>query len=171
MPAHSHHEMREIGWREWIGLPDLGITTIKAKLDTGARTSALHATNIETHKRDGEFWVEFLVPLARLPKRRKCTARILDEREIRNTSGRSERRLIIGTNLVFGHRHWKIELSLANRMQMEFEVILGRTALRGHGLLVNPGKSYLMGPPVTTLSSVQKDESNVGLLRTLNLDK
>lgn len=155
MPANTNIQMREIGWREWIGLPDLGIATIKAKLDTGARTTALHATNIKTITRDGERWVEFVVPQE---KRHKCAARILDERDIKNTSGRAELRLVIETTLVLGQRRWTIEVSLADRKQMEFEVILGRTALRGHRLLVNPGKSLLMGPPMT-LSSPQKTGS------------
>lgn len=158
MPANTNTQMREIGWREWIGLPDLGIASIKAKLDTGARTTALHATNIKTHTKDGERWVEFLVPQSKLPKQHRCAARILDERDIKNTSGRAELRLVIETTLILGQRSWTIEVSLADRKQMEFEVILGRTALRGHGLLVNPGKSLLMGPPMT-LSSPQKTGS------------
>ncbi len=136
--------LREAGWREWIAFPELGIPRMKAKLDTGARTSALHAVDIEEYIKDGVRWAGFRIPGASIAKSTRCSARILDERNIKNTSGQAELRYIVETALVFGKRRWRIELSLANRRQMEFDVILGRTALRKHGILVNPGRSFLL---------------------------
>ena len=151
MPGTHVSQLREIGWREWIGLPDLEIPRLKAKIDTGARTSALHAVDLKTHARNGERWIEFRVPLSGMAKDKRCLARILDERKIKNTSGQPERRYIVETTMVLGTRHWRIELSLANREKMEFEIILGRTALRGRGFLINPGRSLLVGPPIREL--------------------
>ena len=139
--------LAEIGWRELIALPDLGIPKLKAKIDTGARTTALHAVDIGVFEKDNARWAEFHVPFSGLAKDHRFTAQIVDERDIKNTSGKKERRIIIQSTLVLGKRHWRIELSLANRKDMEFEVILGRTALRWHGYLINPGRSYLIGDP------------------------
>jgi hypothetical protein len=135
----------EIGWREDVALPELGIARLKAKVDTGARTSALHASDIETFERDGRAWVAFRVPgEARHPVHR---APVHDAREIRNTSGVPERRLVIRTTLVLGPDRWPIEVSLADRTEMSFDMILGRTAIRGRRIVVNPGRSFLAGPP------------------------
>ena len=138
---------RLIGWREQIALPDLGIASLKAKVDTGARTSAIHAVDVQEFVKGGEKWISFRVPLAHLPRQQSCVAPVFDQREIKNTSGRAESRHVIRTRLVLGRRHWHIELSLANREEMGFDLILGRTAIRGHGLLVDPGRSYLSGLP------------------------
>ncbi len=137
-----------IGWRETIGLPDLEIPELKAKIDTGARTSALHAVDLDVFERNDEHWVEFHVPLPGTPKWKRTAKRILDDRPIKNTSGTAEHRYIVETMLVFGRRHWRIEVSLADRENMEFDLILGRTAIRGRRLLVNPGSSFLAGPPI-----------------------
>jgi len=158
--------VREIGWREWIALPDLGIPRIKAKIDTGARTTALHAVELNVVKKGGLEWVEFSVPFSGLPKDQRFTAPIVDEREIKNTSGQKELRYIIESTLVLNERHWRIELSLANREKMEFEVILGRTAIRWHGYLINPGRSYLAGLPEPAATTPHTDPDD-GLLRTL----
>jgi hypothetical protein len=156
----------EIGWREIVGLPDLGIPALKAKIDTGARTSALHAVGLETFERDGEPWVSFHVPLADRLGSERHTAKIVDERLIKNTSGVMENRYIVETTLVLGKRHWRIEVSLANRQNMELDLILGRTAVRRKKLLVNPGKSYLAGSP-GYLRPAPLPTSDDGLLRTL----
>ena len=140
-------DTKQIGWREWIGLPDLGISAIKAKIDTGARTSALHAFKLQPFERDGVRWISFQVLHSGTQRTERCEAIIVDEREIKNTSGISSRRYVVATTLVLGHRRWHIELSLADREKMEFDVILGRTAIRRHGLLVDPGRSFLVGPP------------------------
>ncbi len=149
MPKTQVVVRKEIGWREWIGLPELGIASIKAKIDTGARTSALHAVDLRPYEKDGEHWIDFRVPLAGLPGDKRCSARIIDQRDIKNTSGVAERRYVVETTLVMGAKQWRVELSLANRQEMAFEVILGRTAVRRFGLLVNPGRSFLAGPPLS----------------------
>lgn len=139
--------LQEIGWREDVGLPDLEIASLRAKIDTGARTSALHAVDIRVSEEDGVTWAIFHVPLADRETHCWHRARIVDQRWIKNTSGVPEQRYVINTTLVLGRRRWHIEVSLADRGQMGFDLIIGRTALRRRRLLVNPGKSFLAGPP------------------------
>lgn len=140
----------EIGWREIIGLPDLGIPRFRAKIDTGARTSALHATNLKLIDSNGATRVQFHVPVPGTPRTTRCTCPLVDRRAIKNTSGEPEERYIIRTTLVLGSRRWPIEVSLADREKMGFDLILGRTAVRGRRILVNPGRSYLAGMPATS---------------------
>ena len=146
----SSSEMLRVGWREWVRLADLGIAAIKAKIDTGARTSALHAFGIEPFRRRGALWVRFEVhPMQRgNAVKIKCEAPTIDERSVRNSGGQVERRFIIRTLLMLGDRSWPIELALANRDQMGFRMLLGRTALEGRAL-IEPGRSFLAGqrPP------------------------
>lgn len=149
MSSASLEPEKLIGWREWIGLPELGIASIKAKVDTGARTSALHAVDLHAFEKNGERWIDFRVPQAGLPTERRCSALIVDQRDIKNTSGKAERRYVVETTLVVGSLEWRAEFSLANRETMGFEVILGRTAMRRHALIVDPGKSFLAGPPLS----------------------
>jgi hypothetical protein len=139
-------EPLKIGWREWVGLPDLRVGAIKAKIDTGARTSALHAYHIEPFRRSGALWLRFeLHPIQRSEGTKvACEARAIDERAVRNSGGGVERRYIIRTLLKLGEKSWPIELALANRDQMGFRMLLGRTALQGHAL-IEPGRSYLLG--------------------------
>ena len=137
-----------IGWRELVGLPELGLPVLHAKIDTGARTTALHAHKIRVVDEDGLHLVEFLPPRIGKGKIAKCRFPIHDEREIRNTSGIAECRIIIRTTLLIGRRHWKIDLSLADRAGMTYPIIIGRTAIRRHNLLVDSGRSYLVGAPV-----------------------
>jgi len=139
--------LREIGWREHVGLPDLGVSSMRAKIDTGARTSALHAAEIERFERDGVDWVRF-APLTGRKKELRCEAPIVHHRHIKNTGGSSEERPIIETTLVLGRHRWLIEVSLTNRDNMEFDLIVGRTAVRRHRMVVNPGRSYIAGPPL-----------------------
>jgi len=139
-----------VGWREWVRLADLGVAAIKAKIDTGARTSALHAFAIEPFRLAGTVWVRFEVhPIQRSSSVKiKCEAPAIDERAVRNSGGLVERRYIIETRLMLGDRAWPIELALTNRDQMGFRMLLGRTALEGRAL-IEPGRSYLIGqrPP------------------------
>ena len=139
-------EPLKIGWREWVGLPDLRVGAIKAKVDTGARTSALHAYHIEPFRRGGALWLRFkLHPIQRSEAMKvACEARAIDERAVRNSGGGVERRYIIRTLLKLGDSSWPIELALANRDQMGFRMLLGRTALEGRAL-IEPGRSYLLG--------------------------
>jgi hypothetical protein len=135
-----------IGWRETVSLPDLGIPAIKAKIDSGARTSALHALKQKVFERDGMEWVSFRVPLPGTPHESRCEAPLADRRKIKNTSGVPEERLIIKTTLKLGNKEWLIEVSLADREKMEFDLILGRTAIRRRGYLIDPRRSYLSSP-------------------------
>lgn len=145
--VRSRPEPIHIGWREWIGLPELQIASIKAKIDTGARTSALHALDLRPFEKNGLKWIEFRVPRPGVPRTERCHAMIVDQRRIKNTSGVPELRYVVTTTLILGNRHWHIELSLADRERMEFDIILGRTAIRRHGLLIDPGRSFVAGPP------------------------
>ncbi|MFC3052928.1 ATP-dependent zinc protease family protein [Kordiimonas pumila] len=141
-----------IGWREHIAFPDLNIPVIRAKIDTGARTSALHATHIKPVTINGAPWVEFCVPIGKL--KRQCCFPLCDVRAIKNTSGVPEERYVIETLLVMGKRRWHIEVSLADRENMGFDLILGRTSIRGRHIMVDPGKSFLVGPPVPASEAV-----------------
>lgn len=132
-----------IGWREHVQLPDLGIGKLEAKIDSGARTSALHAVDIEPVERNGVPSVAFSVPLAGHGRTYRCVEPIADQRRVKNTSGIPEQRYIIKTDLLLGTRRWPIEISLADRGLMGFDLILGRTAIRGHRFLVDPGRSFL----------------------------
>jgi hypothetical protein len=143
----TQKEQIKIGWREWVSLPDLRADAIKAKIDTGARTSALHAYRIEPFRRAGALWLRFELHPMQWSKV-ACEARAIDERTVRNSGGGIERRYVIKTLLKLGERSWSIELALANRDQMGFRMLLGRTALQGRAL-IEPGRSYLLGtrPP------------------------
>ena len=140
-------QKQQIGWREHVGLPDFGIPSLSAKVDTGARTSALHAVDQVVEERDGEDWVTFTVPHPDSNEDVRVSAPILDQRDITNTSGIPETRIVVATTLQLGSRRWPIEVSLADRDAMSFDMILGRTAIRGRRLLVAPGKSFLAGRP------------------------
>jgi len=137
-----------IGWREWVGLPELGIKTIKAKVDTGARSSSLHAYDIEHFDRDGKPWVRFKVH----PIQRKkgavvlAEAELLDLRSVRSSSGKASQRPVILTSVLLHGVSWQVELTLANRSKMGFRMLLGREAIRGR-FNVDSGMSYSGGRP------------------------
>jgi len=148
----------EIGWREVVGLPDLGLPALHAKIDTGARTSALHASHVRRFAQDGRQWVEFRPPRIGKTTPQRCILPVADEREVKNTSGVPEMRIIVRTTLVIGGRRWKIDLSLADRAKMAFPIIIGRSAIRRHGLLVDCGRSYLAGEPGAAHGKSSKTE-------------
>lgn len=139
-------ELLKLGWREWVGMPELGIDQLKAKLDTGARTSALHATGIRPFSENGSQRIEFNVH----PRRSKndivtrCTADVVDQRMVKNSGGQQERRWVIRTPITIGSHTWPIEITLTARDNMRFEMLLGRTAIKGRAT-VNPARSYLVG--------------------------
>lgn len=135
-----------VGWREWLEFPDLGIPGIKAKVDTGARTSALHTHDFEIFEKDGNEWVKFhLHPLThRGDLEMECVSQVIDYREVKDSGGHVERRPFIRTKALLGGFSWFIQLSLTNRENMKFRMLLGRHALRGR-FLVDPRSSYLMG--------------------------
>lgn len=135
-----------VGWREWVALPELGLPAIKAKVDTGARTSALHAVDIVPFDRDGVPFVRFtVVPVSRRPEAaRVCEAPLVDRRVVSDSGGHRERRFVIATVLLIGGREWRTEVTLTNRASMRFRMLLGRTAMAGN-LLVDPAASFLLG--------------------------
>ena len=154
-----------IGWREDIALPDLGIARLPAKIDTGARTSALHAVDQTVIDIDGVHWAEFTIPVQNRRTSRRVRAPLIDERKIKNTSGIPELRLVVRTALLLGRHRWQIEVSLANREKMEFDLILGRTAIRKRGILVDPGQSFVLGPPTPAKKAAVKTSTFSGLVR------
>lgn len=132
------------GWREWVSLPDIDVPWVKAKLDTGARSSAIHAWDVVEHERDGEPWAAFEVhPWQRSDLDAvRVELPIVDRRVVRSSTGHEEERLVIATTIrVVGH-DLAAELTLTNRDEMGFRMLVGREALRGH-LVVDPGRSYL----------------------------
>ncbi|MEQ8852024.1 MULTISPECIES: ATP-dependent zinc protease [Gimesia] len=137
-----------IGWREWISLPDLGIGLIKAKVDTGARSSSLHAYDLHRFERDQEEWIRFKVhPVQRRTHEVvEAEARIFEYRSVRSSSGKATMRPVIVTNIELLGFNWPVELTLANRDEMGFRMLLGREAFRQR-FFVDAGKSYYGGKP------------------------
>ncbi|MBO6825278.1 MAG: 30S ribosomal protein S6--L-glutamate ligase [Sneathiella sp.] len=135
-----------VGWDEWVSLPELGLHAIKAKVDTGARTSSLHAINIEPYDKDGVTRVKFLVhPLPDQPEVEiKCDAQVIDKRDITSSNGESEERYIIRTPFSLSGQEWPIELSLTNREEMQYRMLIGRSTMSGR-MLVDPDRSMLCG--------------------------
>lgn len=140
-------ELTTIGWREWVGLPELGLPAVKAKIDTGAKTSALHAFSLETYREKGCIYVRFGIhPLQhREDVAVTCEAEVVDERVVRDSGGHEEMRYVIATPLKIGDTAWPIEITLTDRENMLFRLLLGRSALRT--LNVDPDSSYLLGKP------------------------
>ena len=137
-----------VGWREWVSLPGLGIPRIKAKVDTGARTSALHAWDVRFVRRGGRRIVKFKVHPIQKDSRTvvECEGEWVDERVVRSSSGAESLRPVIRTALQIGDEPWEMELTLTRRDAMGFRLLLGREALRGR-CLVDPARSFLTGTP------------------------
>lgn len=143
--AHAQAEgLIWIGWREWVALPELGIDWIKAKIDTGAKTSALHVEDLVCHQRGEHTFVTFWIfPFQRKDKgKKKCHAKVIDERVVTDSGGHTEKRYVIETSVRIGSKEWPIELTLTDRGEMNFRMLLGRTAMR-EKVLINPHHSYL----------------------------
>jgi ribosomal protein S6--L-glutamate ligase len=137
-----------LGSEEWCSFPDLNIPIIKARVDSGAKTSALHAVNIAPFVRDNENWVKFDInPIQNNTKAVKhCEAKLIDKRVVKSSSGYREQRFVIQTELKIGEATWKIEMTLTNRDSMGFRMLLGREAMSGR-VLVDPEQKYLLGQP------------------------
>jgi hypothetical protein len=140
-------ELTTIGWREWVALPGLGLPAIKAKVDTGARTSALHAFLIEPYRQDGIDMLRFLIhPIQKNQDLEvECRCPVFDMREVTDSGGHREMRYVIRSDLALGERRWPaLELTLTNRDTMAFRMLLGRRAME-HRFIVDPAASYLNG--------------------------
>jgi hypothetical protein len=137
-------ELPHIGWREWVALPELDISRIKVKVDTGARSSSLHAYDIEVFSRGRRDFVRFAVhPVQRETRTTvHCVAELHEHRHVKSSSGHREYRPIIRTLVELGGERWPIDLTLTTRDAMGFRMLLGREATRKR-FLVDPGRSYL----------------------------
>ncbi len=150
MPTKPRRPRPAVGWREWVSLPELGGgATVKAKIDTGARTSAIHATRFRRLDVDGHAWVSFLLhPDHNDPERTvEAQARLVDKRAVRSSSGAEEERFVIRTPMLLHGVRYDVEVTLTERADMGFRMLVGRRALRRR-FLVDPGRSYLSSDPV-----------------------
>lgn len=135
-----------VGWREWLALPELGISYLEAKVDTGAKTSALHAYALAYFESAGEAYVAFDLH----PDRHStslsiaCRARVVDQRVVSDSGGHKETRYVIQTPVIMAGQTWPIQITLTNRETMAYRMLLGREAMRGR-LLVDPEASHLLG--------------------------
>ena len=135
-----------IGWREWVALPTLGVDAIRAKVDTGARTSALHAYRLKTSGDVARFEIH---PIQRKSKPSiPVEVPIVEWREVRSSNGQVQRRPVIHTEIAAGEHRWEVELTLTSRDAMGFRMLLGRTAIKGR-FLVDVAHSHLLGKPPT----------------------
>lgn len=137
-----------LGWREWVGLPAFGIAAIRAKLDTGARSSSLHIEQAEEFVDAGEPWIRFALDPKSKRRRKNAwyAARIVDKREVTDSGGNRTIRPFIRTPLLVAGQRYDIDINLTNRREMLFPMLLGRTAMVGR-ILVDPALSYVLGQP------------------------
>jgi hypothetical protein len=142
------HSSIVAGWREWVSLPHVGVDWVKAKLDTGARSSAIHAFDIEEYHQDGEPWVRFMVHPWQRSAEDATEARlpVHDRRFVRSSSGHEHERYVVLMDVTLVGRTVTAEMTLSKRDEMGFRMLIGREALR-RGFLVDPGRSYLGGRP------------------------
>ena len=142
----SGHPSIIVGWREWVAFPELGLPAVKAKVDTGAKTSSLHAFDIETYMEGDREFARFGVHPIQGNERLTvwAEAEVIDERTVVSSNGHEEIRVVIQTDLRLGDATWPVELTLTDRRTMRLRMLLGREALAGR-LLVDASQSYLHG--------------------------
>jgi hypothetical protein len=139
------HDSPLIGWREWLALPQLGLTALKAKVDTGARSSSLHVDSISEYERDGRTWLRFAVATRRRGAGLvDCEAPAFDRRDVTDSGGHVTSRWFIRTQICLAGVEWETEINLTNRRNMLFPMLLGRSALSSR-FHVDPSVSYVCG--------------------------
>lgn len=144
LAVNKRNRRKTIGWREWVSMPDLGVTEIKAKVDTGADNSSLHAFNMERFEQDGMEMVRFEIHPRQRKKRPsiECVAAVAAERKVKNPGGRSELRPVIRTTLIVAGTEFDALVNLTTRDEMTFRMLLGRRTIRKH-FVIDPGRSYV----------------------------
>lgn len=146
--TNQHAQKLILGWREWLALPELDIAQIKAKIDTGARSSALHAYFIDPYRKGGQHWVMFAIhPKQKSDVSIECHAPVKDRRMVTDSGGHKQRRYVIETRLVLGQTAINAEITLTNRDSMLFRMLLGRTAINS-SFIIDPSASFLLGKPL-----------------------
>ena len=148
LPDKQNDELTLIGWREWLSLPEIGVTPIRAKIDTGARTSALHVEWMKVEDTSAGHIAEFETVFGSRKKPRSVVARapVVDERTVRSSSGAEELRVVIRTHLELGSDRWPIDMTLTSRASMKFPMLLGRRAMAGR-VKIDPSRSFILGRP------------------------
>lgn len=144
----TEKQLLMIGWREWVRLPELGLPWLKAKVDTGARTSCLHAFSVEPFDKNNENWIRFGIHPHQDDTKTEvyCEAKIVDQRFVSDSGGHREKRFVIETPIKLGNQQWPIEITLTNRDNMRFRMLLGRTAMQKN-VSIDPDASFLLGKP------------------------
>ncbi|MGB5685011.1 MAG: 30S ribosomal protein S6--L-glutamate ligase [Candidatus Electrothrix sp.] len=144
--ASPDNEKTIIGSEEWCAFPDMMIPAIKARIDSGAKTSSIHAFNIQPFRRQGRSWISFEVHPLQANRRIviRCEKPVIDRRAVKSSSGLSETRYVISASMQMGSENWEIELTLANRDSMGYRMLLGREAM-GKRLVIDPSQSFCMG--------------------------
>jgi len=159
-----------VGSEEWCALPDIGLPVVKMRVDSGAKTSSIHAFNINQHERNGKQYVSFDVhPLQQNRKiTKRCEALLVDKREVKSSSGHVETRLVVKTHIKLGDETWDIELTLTNRDSMGYRMLLGRQAMKGR-ILVDPEESFHFGKITSTQAESHYEKRRVVKSGGLNL--
>ncbi|MBW3163989.1 ATP-dependent zinc protease family protein [Ferrimonas balearica] len=155
-------EKTTIGWREWVHLPDLGLPNIKAKVDTGAKTCALHAFRVEPFEREGKLWVRFAIHPFQDDNETEveCEAPVADRREVTNSGGYTQMRYVIETRILAGSHEFTAQITLTNRDTMRFRMLLGRNAMEGR-FVVDVDEGYLLEPqPVSESPECDSNDTN-----------